>query len=913
MDSRTRAGIVRLYRFLLNLYPPSFRRRFGNDMVEMFADTYAERRRKGVAAVLRMCGRAVRDLTLNATAAWLGFDPAPNRIPRSPRTPRTGWSTSMDNLMADVRYASRTLRRNPGFALIATLTLALGIGATSAIFSVLNGVLLRPLPYPEQDRLAVVWTQYPRQNNPTFPISPAEFLDYRVDTRAFEEIGAFGVFTMTATGDGTAERVTAVGMTHSLIEVLGIRAAVGRPFTPDEDRPGAPSVLLLSDAYWRQRFGGDTSVVGRTSLLLNDASRTVIGVLPPGFRLPGLPGVDVFYPLQFDRASISNRSSHWLTAVGRLAPGATVESANRDIHEVLERWEEVYAGQHTPDLTVHPMFAIGLRDELFGDVRPLLSLLLAAVGLVLLLACANVANLLLARGESRRREIGVRTALGAGHGRIVRQLLTESCVLALMGGLLGLAIGAAGTDLLLRMEPGGLPRVDEIGLDWRVVMVTAAVTLATGLAFGVAPALAALRPGGAAAFSAGDRSGTTRREARRLLRGLTILQMALASVLLIGSGLLVKSFARLLDQHPGFEADRRLAFDISLSPARYPTRDGVVAFYDRLLDDLRAVPGVEAVAAARGLPMREQIGTEGMEIEGRPRVPPEENPFIDYQQVTPGYFATMAIPVIRGREFAETDQPTSIPVALLNDKAARAYFPDADPIGQRIRGIFAGPQARWRTIVGVVGDVRHNGLAEDTRPELYLPYAQTPPNWAVNVIRGSTIVARSAIAAEALAPAARRIVADLDPDVPISNLGPLEDAVSASVATERFATLLVGLFAAVALAIAAIGVYGVMSFTVARRTKEIGIRMALGAEPRRVMASVISGGLTLAAGGAALGILVALAATRLLGSQLYGVGPRDPTVFAAAVGILAIVAAAAVAIPARRASGTDPTHSLRNE
>jgi predicted permease len=883
-------------------------------MVEMFADTYTERRRQGLLAVLRLWYRTLRDLCVNVVAAWLGLDPSPIPVTHthSVHQRRTTWSTSMDNLTADLRYAFRTLRRNPEFAFVTTITLALGIGATSAIFSVVNGVLLRPLPYPEQERLAVIWTQYPDQGNPEFPISPAEFLDYREESRAFAEIGALGLNTATVSGEGGAERVATAGITHSLIPVLDIRAAVGRTFTADEDQPGAPNVILLSDRYWRRRFGGDRSAIG-TSLVVNDASQTVIGVLAPDFRLPGLPQVDLFLPLRFDRASITNRSGHWLTAVGRLAPGATIESANREIDAMLIRWEAAYAGQHTPDPSLHPMFTLPLTEELFGDVRPLLVILLMAVGLVLLLACANVANLLLARGEARRRELGIRTALGASRGRVVRQLLTESTVLAIGAGVFGLLLGAIGTDLLLRMEPGSLPRANEIGLDWRVAVVTLLVSIATGVIFGMAPAVSAVRARATEGLTTSDRSGSTRRESRRLLRGLTVLQMALASVLLISSGLLVKSFAGLLDRHPGFDAERRLAFDVELTPSRYPTREAVVAFYDRLLEEVRAAPGVESAAAARGLPMRERIGTEGMDIEGRPALRPEEQPFIDYQQVTPGYFETMAVPILSGREFAESDQPDGMPVALLNETAARAYFPSDEAIGERIRPLFAGPNAQWRTIVGIVGDVRHRGLGQDARPELYLTYAQTPPNWAVNVIRGSTIVVRGAIPEETLGPLARRIVQAIDPDVPISNMGALDEAIAQSVSTERFATLLLGAFAGVALVIAAIGVYGVMAFTVARRSKEIGIRLALGAEPARVMRSVISGGLLLAGIGGGLGILVALAATRVLQSQLYGVGARDPLVFASAIAVLGFVATLAVSIPALRASGTDPTRSLRNE
>lgn len=922
-DARSRRLAVAVYRGLLHLYPPSFRRRFGRQMVEMFADAYAQETRRGLLRLLRLWSKTLRDVAANGPAVWLQVA-AVGRRTASP-IPTSRRSGIMQALFRDLRYAARTLAKTPTFTLVAVTTLVLGIGANSAIFSVVHGVMLRPLPYPRQDELVFVWTQFPEQNNPRFPVSSAEYLDYRAETKAFVDMGAFGTGGVTVMGDGAPERVTAVWTTASLFQVLGATASIGRLYTEPEDRPGAELVTVLSHGYWTTRYGADPSIVGRGTITVDGTPFRIIGVLPREFQLgftrPSFAGQQrtaslgpgLYFPLGLDQASLTSRSGHYLVVVGRLASGTPLASARAELHTFLRRWQETYAGQHTTNTTLHPMTLVSVADQLYGDIRPIMWLLLAAVGLVLLLACANVANLALARGETRVREIGIRRALGAARRRVAVQLMTENLLLAVVGGTLGLALAWVGTELLLALEPGSLPRAGEVSVDWTVVGFTLGISVFTGLLFGTVPALRTARADLTTVLRSGRRGGSAGRESRKLLRGLVVAQVALAVLLLIGSGLLIKSFVLLNRVDPGFDPEHRIGFDIMLSNGAYPERDDVVRFHDALLERLAAVPGVSSVAAARGLPMREGIGTETFVIDGRPVAPDRGNPSADYQTVTGGYFATMAIPMVRGREFTAFDRADAPPVALINEAAATRYFPGENPVGRRIQGTFEGPDPDWRTIVGVVGDVRQNGLDRAPRPELYLPLAQTPPTWAVGVIRSSGVVVRTELEPEALGPALRQAVASLDPGVPVANLGTLEEAVSASISSQRFVTVLLSIFAMVAVVISAVGVYGVIAFSVARRTQEIGIRLALGADPNRMLRSVVASGVGLAALGGLIGIALALVGTRLMQSLLFGVAAHDVGVFTGGGIMLLAVALAASLVPARRASVTDPTTSLRAE
>ncbi len=898
---------VRIYEFLLHLYPPSFRKRFGAAMRHMFADAVSERRTAGLGALARLWLRTLGDLATNVPAAWAG------RRTMLPIDigPRSGVTTAL-SMWHDARLGVRMLARHPGFSCIAILTIALGIGANSAIFTVVNGVILRPLPYTRQNELVTVWTQFPSQNLPRFEMSAAEYLDYRRENSFFSELGAFATNTVTVTGGSEAQRALAGYASRTLFDALGVAPTLGRVFSEQEDQRGGARVTLLTHAYWVSHFGADSTVLGNRTVVIDGDSHTVIGVMPRDFTLPNAT-VDFLVPLGVnpsDRPGITNRSGHNLIVVGRLEPGATLTQAQRELASLLTRWEGEFAGVHPNDPIEHPLILIPLEEVIFGQVAPIILALGGAVVLVLLLACANVANLLLARGESRVREIGIRGALGAGRWRVARQLLIESGTLAVAGGLLGLAIGYVGTRWLTHLEPGNIPRLGEVSLDWRVVAFTLGVSLLTGLTFGALPAIHGARQDVTALLGGSSRGASAGKASRRTLTGLVVVQIAVAVTLVVGSGILIKNLWRLQHLDPGFDPTQRIAFDVNLSPRAYPDRAAAMRFYDAVLTDLRSIPGVRHVAAARGLPLRNRIGSEGFYIVGKSYQADAGAEPVDYQSVTPGYFRTMGVPVMAGREFLGTDAGSSPLVALLNESAAQAAFPNENPVGHAIRLPFARRDWPTVTIVGVVGDVRQSALDEDPRPELYLPHAQTPAGWAVNVIRSSAIVLQTNLATDIVSEAVRRAVRSVDPDVPIANLGPLDQVMSSAVARQRFVTVLLGSFAFVAITVAVIGVYGVMSFSVARRTKEIGIRVALGASPIQVVWSVLGEAITVAVAGGTIGLLAAWLGTRTLERLVYQVNVHDPSVFALAVLTLSTAAVAAAYLPARRAGRSDPVHCL---
>ncbi len=894
--------MLRLYRALLFLYPAAYRRRFGRDMAEMFADELAAARRNGITAVIRLWGKTLADLVVSAPATYL---PA-YRLTSSPPNRQA----PIMNLLRDIRLAFRSLTKHPMFAVIAVLTIALGIGANTAIFSVVNGVMLKPLPYQAPQRLVTVWSAYP--DNPRFPVSAAEYLDLRAEAESFENIGVYSSQSVTVTGMGQADRRAAAYSSSSLFDVLGVSATVGRTFALDEDRPGAANVAILSHAYWTSGYGADPTIVGRERITLDGTSFDIVGVMPDRFKLPTAT-VDLYLPLPLDRDQITNRSGHNFNAVGRLRPGATIETAEAELASILPRWAEQYDGVHPNDPITHPLLFVPLEDQLFGTVRPMMWALLGAVGLVLLLATANVANLLLARGESRGREMGIRGALGAGRRDLVQQLMAESLVLASVGGALGLGIAAGLIALFKWLDPGGIPRLALVSLDGQVLAFTAGVTLFTGVLFGVLPALQASRRDVKAVLVAGSRGGSRGRESRRVLQTLVVTQMAFAVVLLIGSGVLIKSFLALQSVDPGFETEQRVAFRVQITDDSYPDRTDKLAFYGRLRQNLEAIPGVTAVAMARGLPLRSRIGTEGIAIEGRVLGPDDRNPSIDFQIASDAYFQLMGIPIVRGRTIEASDREDAPLVILINEAAAHAYFQGEDPVGQRARLLFTPRNWPNVTIAGVVGDVHHRALASDARPEIYVPLQQVPPGWSSGVIGSLSIVLRTELPLETVGATIRRVVQDLDPNVPVSGLATLDTAVSNNVATERFVTMLLGLFAAVALIISAVGVYGVMAFSVARRTREIGIRLALGAEPSSVVGSVLRNALTVAIVGGGIGLVAASMATSVLESLVYQVSVRDAVVFIVSPFVLVLVALVASLVPAWRAAAVQPMETLRAE
>ncbi|HEX6306856.1 MAG TPA: ABC transporter permease [Longimicrobiales bacterium] len=814
----------------------------------------------------------------------------------------------MAELLSDVRHSIRSLARSPGFAIVALLTLALGIGANSAIFSVLNGVVLRPLPYHEPDRLVRVASQFPGLGFDKFWISPPEYMELRERMRSLTSFGAYRTGMASVGGGDAPLRVTSSVATADLFETLGVAARLGRPFNAEEDLPGGDDVVTLSYELWQRAFGGDPDIVGR-HIIVNGSDARVTGVMPPGFDVADAR-VEIWIPGQLDPANRQNRASHFLDVVARVAEGATFEQARAELDVLVSQWVDMNPDTHVPSPDGHPLFITGLQEDLIGGTRPALLLLFGAVGFVLLIACANVANLLLARAESRQKEIAVRAALGAGRGRLVRQFLTEGVVLSLIGGVLGLVLGYAGVRVLLATNPRGIPRALEIGLDANVLLFTLAVAIATGLLFGLAPALHLTRR--SVTQSLRDGTGRTtasgaRQQVRRLL---VVSEVALAVVLVVGSGLMLRSFAELQKVDPGFEPDGLLSFQLFLPAAIYPDPTDQAAFFERLLERLRAIPGVTAAAAMSGLPPRRDVNANDTEFEGF--VPTEDGPAqnTDYWQfVTRDYLETMRIPLQDGRLFTYADEGGA-PVVLVNERLVQVFYPDMNPIGRRLRP--PGDGIPWLTIVGVVKDVKQGGLAEETGTEVYFLYPQTARSVGF-APRAMNIVLRTDGDPLRLAGAVREQVRALDPQLPAANMASMEEVLSDSISGPRFITLLLSIFAVVALALAAIGTYGVMSYAVVQRRQEIGIRMALGARASSVLGMVLGQGFIVAAIGLGLGVAGAFALTKLMSSLLFNVTATDPLAFVSAPLLLALVALTACYIPARRATRVDPASVLKQE
>ncbi|MPY86934.1 MAG: FtsX-like permease family protein [Luteitalea sp.] len=815
----------------------------------------------------------------------------------------------MSGIFADLRYALGALRRSPGFTAVAVLTLALGIGANTAIFSVINGVLLRPLPYPESSRLVSVASQFPSLGFDRFWISAPEFLELRDWNRSFENIGGYRTGLASVGGVDRPVRVTSASATADVFTTLGVRAQLGRTFTEAEDLPGGPSVTVVSDELWRTVLGGDPSIVGRT-IQVNGLTREMVGVMPPGFDIDDA-GVQVWTPVALDPANREeNRSNHFLNVIARMRDGVTLERVRTELGSLMGRWQEEFGGSHAPHPDNHALIAHGLQDEMVGSVRPALLLLLGAVGFVLLIACANVGNLLLVRAESRQKEIAVRAALGAGRWRLLRPFLLESLLLAAVGGVLGVLLAWAGLRVLLATSGDSIPRLGEIGVDGNVLAFTAAVSVITGILFGLAPLMnlservvgMSLREGGQRATA-----GSARLRARRLL---VVSEVALAVVLLVGAALMLRSFSALLRVDPGFDPKNLLTFRLFLPEASYPDGASQVAFYDRLRDRLRGLPAVTHVAVMSGLPPRRDVNANNMELEGYHYQPDTDMaiPNVDYwQNVTTDYLETMRIPLVEGRAFSPADGGEAAPVLLINETFARVFYPDQNPTGRRIRPYSDAP---WFTVVGIVKDVKQGGLEEQTGTEMYFHIPQAA---AFNIPRAMNVVLRTASPPLGLLPAVRQELAALDSSLPLGDPGTLEHVVSTSVAEPRFLTLLLGIFAAVALALAAVGTYGVMSYAVAERRQEIGIRMALGAERGRVLGMILRQGLSVATVGLILGVIGAFALSRFLTSLLFEVPPTDTTAYLAAILVLGMVATVACAIPALRAMRMDPARVLRQE
>ena len=812
----------------------------------------------------------------------------------------------MTTLLQDIRYGTRMLFKNPGFTIVAVLALTLGIGANSAIFSVVNAVLLRPLAYHESERL--VFLSERSQVLEGMSIAYPNFLDWREQNNSFENIGVFRTQSYNLTGNGEPERIIAGQVSADLFTVLRVNAAIGRIFTNDEDKPGADPVVVLTHGLWQRRLGGDPGIIGQT-LTLDGRSFTVIGIMPPSFLFPNR--VEMWTPvgLRAKDPGWESRGNHpGLYAMARLKPGLTVEQARDDLEIVAANLEKQFPNTNTGNrATITPAL-----ENVVRRIRPALLVLLSAVGFVLLIACANVANLLLARATNRQKEIAIRTALGASRTRIVRQLLTESLLLSFAGGVLGLALAQAGVKLLTAISPDSIPRFAEIGLDLRVVAFTLAVSVLTGVIFGLAPAIQASKPDLNETLKEAGRGSTGRRHILR--SALVVSEVALTLILLIGAGLMIRSFYHLQRVDPGFVPDNLLTFSVALPQKKYAEAQQRVNFYQQLLQNLRALPGVQSVGMATGLPLGNNGWQSGFWIEGRPDPPQGQQPLSEVAFISPDYFDAMRMTLLNGRNFTEQDvQPPPAPntppgpfsrptVTIIDEEFARRYWPDENPVGQQIR--FWGGKV---TVVGVVRRVRMEGLSTDSdRVQSYYPFLQNPSG-------GMTIVVRTTGDPASLSNVVRQQVLSIDPDQPTYEVQTMGQIWTDSIAPERLYLMLLGTFGAVALVLAAVGIYGVMAYSVTQRTHEIGIRMALGAGQGNVLGMVIRQGMTLAVLGLVIGLAGAWLATRAMASLLFGISARDPMTFVLISLVLAAVALGACFIPALRATKVDPMIALRYE
>lgn len=797
--------------------------------------------------------------------------------------------------MNDLRFAFRQLRKSPGFTLVAVLTLGLGIGACTAIFSVVNGVLLRPLNYPHSEQIVVIReTDLPKF--PEFAVSPLNYLDWVKQTKSWRYLAAYTGAQINLTGQGEPQRLVSVKATAHYFDVYGIQPVLGRWFLPEEDAEGKNHVAVLSYPFWQRIFGGERNVVGR-SIQLNGESYLVIGVAPPHFGQQSK--VDTWIPMGFkpDEIKPEARGGHYLSVIGRLRPGVTFEQAKAELEVLAAQLARQY-----PDSNKGWSIKMWrILDYSVGDVRAALYTLLAAVGCVLLIACANIANLLLARATVRHREIAIRSALGASRLRLVRQLLTESILLALAGGVLGIVLARWGLDLLLALAPPTLPRTSDIHLDLAVLTFTLFLSVLTGMLFGIAPALLAAHTEVQEGLKQGARGST---DARGRWRGaLVITEVAFALVLLGGAGLLARSFIRLTNVDPGFLPEHATVLRLALPKNKYEKPEQQLAFADALLGRLRVLPGVKAAGLSHSLPLVSDWMLS-FKIEGRPETPPSDLPSTNYYSVTPDYFHAMGIRLVRGRLFTARDDSQAPRVAIINERLARQFFPNDNPLGKRLL-VTNGPDV-WREIVGIVADVKQYGVEQEATYQTYEPYAQSP-------FSSLNVVLRTEGSPTMLAGMLRPAVYALDKDQPIGGIQPLEEILGATMATQRFAMVLLLVFSGVALVIAAVGIYGVMAYNVVQRTGEFGIRLALGAQRGHLLRLVLSSAGKLIGLGLLIGLVATTLISRVMGSMLFQTSPSDPLTFSLTIFLLGAVALAACLLPARRATRINPIEALRTE
>jgi len=807
----------------------------------------------------------------------------------------------------DLKLAIRGLLRSPGFAAAALITLALGIGATSAIFSVVKAVLLTPLPYAEPDRRVMIWSRWVSFDKTW--LSDQEVIDYRTFSKTMTDVAAWTGGQQNLTGDGEPIRIGVGFVTANTFDVLGARPMLGRGFTAAEDQPNGPPAVVLGYDLWQARYAGDPNVIGRR-LMLNDVPNEIVGVMPQGFKLPTDFTVDaaepsqLWRPLQIDMKNLQ-RGNHGYYGAAVLAPGATPSSATAELGAITQRLTE--RGDYPPAMQFSA-FAVGLDQEIRGELRPAMWLLIGAVGFLLLIACVNVANLLLVRGDARLREMAVRTAIGAAPRRLVRQLFTESLVLAVAGAGLGLLVAWGALRTLVAIDPTSVPSLAPVTLDIVVVVFTLVVAVITTLLFGLAPALRSLHVNLVESLREGGQQATLGGRRQRLRNVLVAVEVALAVVLVIGAALMIRSLSALGRIDLGFNPDRVLTMRLSVPAARYDTPEKVVAFYQQLIERVRGVGGVEQAGVVRVLPLATTIGDWGLDVEGFEESP-GANAKGDWQIVSDGAFEAMGTRLTRGRWFSGADRLDSAPVAVINETMARTYWKDGEAVGGRIR--LGNPRNPWVQVVGIVADERHNGLTGVVKEKFYIPHSQWHVVTGGNIIRNVFVVARTENDPLAAVGSIRGVVRELDPNVPVANIRTMTDVVSTSMATPRLTGFLLGAFAAIALALAAVGIYGVLSYLVSQRTHEIGIRVAIGADRGEVLRMILRQGVVLALAGVAVGVVAAYALTRWMESLLYQVRPSDPMTFA--VVPLALVAVAVVAsyLPALRATRVSPVQALR--
>jgi putative ABC transport system permease protein len=820
------------------------------------------------------------------------------RVAHEPIVPGNERTNLLGDLGQDLRYGVRMLAKNPGFTIVAVLALALGIGANSAIFSVVNTVLLRPLPYKNPDSLVMVWDDNTHQGFPKDTPSPANFLDWRQQNTVFTGMAAMVERSFNLTGVGEPDRIDGRRVSANLFSLLGVEPQIGRAFTPDEDKPGS-HVVILSYGLWQKRFGGDPSVIGR-AINLNAESYTVVGVMPAKFQFP-TPQDQLWAPIAFPADEAANRGGHYLQVIARLKPAVSMQQARAEMVTIVARLEKQYPEENTgTGIVLSP-----LHEEVVGKIKPALLILLGAVGFVLLIACANVANLLLARAAARQKEISLRLALGASRSRLIRQLLTESVLLAGIGGACGLLVSAGGIQVLKQFIPDTISHVQAIDIDGKVLLFTLLISLATGLIFGIAPATQASNFNLNETLKEGGRDSGASVRGNRIRGLLVIAEVAVSFLLLIGAGLLINSFVHLRTLDPGFRTDHLLTAKVELPELKYPDKAHRTPFYNELVRQLSALPGVQSAAVAGNLPFTYDGDSMYIGVEGVPDPPPGHRPDVVLRVVGPGYFNTMGIKIVQGRDFNEHDAGDSVAAVVISEKTARYYWPGQNPIGKRLKPGSTTSDNPWRQVIGVVTDVRQNDFVAQPKMQMYMTYQQ------ISSFAPNAVVLRTSVDPNSLASAVRNAVWAIDKDQPVSNLRSMDEIVSAAVARQRFSMLLLGVFAGLALVLAAVGIYGVMSYSIAQRTREIGIRMALGAQRRDMLKMAVWQGLRLVLAGLTIGLAAAFVLTRVMATLLFGISATDPFTFFAISVVLLAVAALASYIPALRATKVDPMVALR--